>query len=113
MFPGGGGGGGNMNQMLKQVQKMQQQMAKAQEEIAQRTVEATAGGGAVKVVVTGDRRIQSITLSKEVVDPEDIDMLQDLIIAAISEGMKKAEEMSEAEMKKFMPAGMPKLPGLF
>lgn len=106
-------GGGNMNQMMKQVQKMQQQMLKAQEEIALKTVEATAGGGAIKVVVTGDRRLQGITLSKEVVDPEDIEMLQDLILAAVSEGMKKAEEMSEAEMKKVMPGGMPRMPGLF
>ncbi len=106
-------GGGNMNQMLKQVQKMQANMLKAQEEVAKMTVEATAGGGAVKVVVTGDRRIQSLTLSKEVVDPEDIEMLQDLILAAISEGMKKAEEMSETEMKRLMPGGMPRIPGLF
>lgn len=106
-------GGGNMNQMLKQVQKMQANMLKAQEEVAKKTVEATAGGGAVKVVVTGDRRIQSLTLSKEVIDPEDIEMLQDLILAAISEGMKKAEEMSEAEMKRLMPGGMPRIPGLF
>lgn len=106
-------GGGNMNQMLKQVQKMQAQMAKAQEEIAQKTVEASAGGGAVKVVVTGDRRLTSITLSKDVVDPDDVEMLQDLLLAAIGEGMKKAEEMAEAEMKKVMPGGMPKIPGLF
>lgn len=106
-------GGGNMQQMMKQVQKMQQQMTKAQEEIAQKTVEATAGGGAIKVVVTGDRRLQSITLSKEVVDPEDVEMLQDLILAAIGEGMKKAEEMAEAEMKRIMPGGMPRIPGMF
>jgi DNA-binding YbaB/EbfC family protein len=106
-------GGGNMQQMMKQVQKMQQQMTKAQEEIALKTVEAGAGGGAVKVVVTGDRRVQSITLSKEVVDPEDVEMLQDLILAAVSEGMKKAEEMAEAEMKRLMPGGMPRIPGLF
>jgi len=105
-------GGGNMNQMLKQVQKMQQQMLKAQEEVGKMTVEASAGGGAVKVVVTGDRRIQSITLSKEVVDPDDVEMLQDLILAAIGEGMKKAEEMAESEMKK-VTGGMPKIPGLF
>ncbi|HEY3365270.1 MAG TPA: YbaB/EbfC family nucleoid-associated protein [Symbiobacteriaceae bacterium] len=107
------GGGGNMNQMMKQVQKMQQQMVRAQEEIALKTVEASAGGGAVKVVVTGDRRVQAITLTKEVVDPEDVEMLQDLILAAITEGMKQAEAMSEAEMKKIMPGGMPKIPGLF
>lgn len=106
-------GGGNMNQMLKQVQKMQQNMLKAQEEIAKMTVEASAGGGAVKVVVTGDRRIQAISIAKDVVDPDDVEMLQDLILAAITEGMNKAEEMSEAEMKKLMPGGMPRLPGLF
>jgi nucleoid-associated protein EbfC len=109
MFPGGG----NMNQMLKQVQKMQQNMLKAQEEIAEKTVEASSGGGAVKVVITGDRRLKSITLSKDVVDPDDIEMLQDLILAAISEGMKQAEEMAEAEMKRLMPGGMPRIPGLF
>lgn len=110
MFPGGGG---NMNQMMKQVQKMQQNMVKAQEEIALKTVEASSGGGAVKVVVTGDRRLQSITISKDVVDPEDVEMLQDLILAAIGEGMKQAEAMAEAEMKKVVPAGMPRIPGLF
>lgn len=106
-------GGGNMNQMLKQVQKMQQQMLKAQEEIAQKTVEGSAGGGAVKVVVTGGKQIQSITISKDVVDPDDIETLQDVILLAINDGMKKAEEMSESEMKRVMPGGMPKIPGLF
>lgn len=106
-------GGGNMNQMMKQVQKMQQQMLKAQEEIAQKTVEGSAGGGAVKVVVSGDKHVKAITLTKDVVDPDDIDMLQDLIMLAINDGMKKAEEMSESEMKKVMPGGMPKIPGLF
>jgi DNA-binding YbaB/EbfC family protein len=106
-------GGGNMAQMLKQVQKLQQQMMKAQEEIAQKTVEGTAGGGAVKVVVSGDKHIKAITISKDVVDPDDVEMLQDLILAAINEGMKKAEEMAEAEMKKVMPAGLPRVPGLF
>ncbi|HWI53569.1 MAG TPA: YbaB/EbfC family nucleoid-associated protein [Symbiobacteriaceae bacterium] len=102
-----------MNQMLKQVQKMQQQMMKAQEEIAQKTVEGSAGGGAVKVVVSGDKHVQAVTLSKDVVDPEDLEMLQDLILLAINDGLKKAEEMSEAEMKRVMPGGMPKIPGLF
>lgn len=106
--------GGNMNQMMKQVQKMQQNMVKAQEEVAKKTVEASAGGGAVTVVMTGDRRLQSIVISKEVVDPEDVELLQDLILAAVSEGMKKAEEMSEQEMKKFLPpGGLPRIPGLF
>jgi DNA-binding YbaB/EbfC family protein len=106
-------GGGNMSQMLKQVQKMQQNMAKVQEEVARKTVEATSGGGAVKVVVTGEKKITSIIISKEVVDPNDIDMLQDLVLVAVNEGIKKAEEMSEAEMKKVMPAGMPRIPGMF
>lgn len=106
-------GGGNMQQMLKQIQKMQANVAKMQEEIAARTVEGSAGGGAVKVVVTGAKAVQSITLSKDVVDPEDVEMLQDLILAAINDAMKKADEMSESEMKKVMPAGLPKLPGLF
>lgn len=105
--------GGNMQQMMKQVQKMQQNMMKAQEEVAKKTVEASAGGGSVKVVVTGDRHIQSITIAKEAVDPDDVEMLQDLILAAINEGMKQAEEMAEAEMKKIMPGGMPRIPGLF
>lgn len=106
------GGGGNMKQMMRQVQKMQQQMTKAQEELAQKTVEGTAGG-AVKVTVTGDRRVTGITIAPDVVDPEDVEMLQDLILAAINDGMKKAEEMAEAEMRKVMPGGMPKIPGLF
>lgn len=106
-------GGGNMSQMLKQVQKMQQNMMKAQEQVAQMTVEGQASGGAVKVVVTGDKQVKSITISKDVVDPEDIEMLQDLVLVAINDGLKKAEEMSEAEMKKVMPAGMPRVPGLF
>jgi len=106
------GGGGNMKQMMRQVQKMQQQMAKAQEELAQKTVEGTAGG-VVKVTVTGDRRVTGITIAPEAVDPDDVEMLQDLILAAINDGMKKAEEMAEAEMRKVLPGGMPKIPGLF
>jgi DNA-binding YbaB/EbfC family protein len=63
--------------------------------------------------VTGEKKITSIIISKEVVDPNDIDMLQDLVLVAVNEGIKKAEEMSEAEMKKVMPAGMPRIPGMF
>jgi len=109
---------GNMNQMLKQLQKMQENIQKLQEELNQRTVEATAGGGAVKVVVTGKHEVKSLTINKDVVDPDDIEMLQDLVLAAVNEGIKKAEEMVSTEMGKVtgglskMP-GMPKLPGLF
>lgn len=109
MFPGGG----NMQQIMRQVQKMQKNMAKAQEEIAKMTVEGTAGGGSVRVTVTGDRRVTEVKLAPEVVDPDDIEMLQDLIVAAISDGMKKAEELAEAEMKKVLPGGLPSFPGLF
>jgi DNA-binding YbaB/EbfC family protein len=103
---------GNMNQMMKQVQKMQANMAKAQEEIAKKTVETTTGG-AIKVIMTGDKRLVSLEIAREVIDPEDVEMLQDLVVAAINEAMKKAEEMSEAEMKRVMPGGMPKIPGMF
>ncbi|MFO7171728.1 MAG: YbaB/EbfC family nucleoid-associated protein [Bacillota bacterium] len=107
MFPGG------MNNMMKQVQKLQKQLLETQERIAEMTVEASAGGGAVKVVVSGRKELKSITIAPEVVDPDDVEMLQDLIVAAVNEGMKKAEEMAEAEMKKLLPGGMPKIPGLF
>lgn len=106
-------GGGNMQQIMRQVQKMQAQVTKVQEELAQKTVEGTAGGGAVKVQVTGDRRVTGVTISPDVVDPSDVEMLQDLILAAINDGMKKAEEMAEAEMRKVMPGGLPRIPGLF
>ncbi|MCG0239803.1 MAG: YbaB/EbfC family nucleoid-associated protein [Firmicutes bacterium] len=107
MFPGG------MNNMMKQVQKLQKQLLETQERIAEMTVEASAGGGAVKVVVSGRKELKSIAIAPEVVDPNDVEMLQDLIVAAVNEGMKKAEEMAEAEMKKLLPGGMPKIPGLF
>ena len=109
---------GNMNQMMKQLQKMQENIQKLQEELNSRTVEATAGGGAVKVVVTGKHEIKSLSIDKDVVDPDDVEMLQDLILAAVNEGIKKAEEMVQSEMGKVTGglskmAGMPKLPGLF
>ncbi|MGE5632111.1 MAG: YbaB/EbfC family nucleoid-associated protein [Caulobacteraceae bacterium] len=108
-FPGGMG---NMNNMMKQVQKMQREMAKLQEEIEQRTVEASAGGGAVTVVVTGKKEIVSIAIKPEVVDPDDIEMLQDLIAAAINEALRKADEMISSEMGK-ITGGMNLPGGLF
>ena len=95
-----GGGMGGMN-MMKQVQKLQQDMARAQEELEQRTYEAASGGGAVTVVVSGSRQLESITLKPDAVDPDDIDMLQDLILAAVNEGLRTAEETYNAEMQKF------------
>jgi DNA-binding YbaB/EbfC family protein len=94
------GGMGNMN-MMKQVQKLQQDMMRAQEELEQRTYEAKAGGGAVTVVVNGSRQLESITLQPEAVDPEDVEMLQDLILAAVNEGLRTAEETYNNEMQKY------------
>lgn len=103
------GGMGNMGNMMKQAQKMQREMLKLQEEIEQRTVEASSGGGAVTVVVSGKKDIRSINIEPEVVDPDDIEMLQDLIIAAINEAIRKADEMVAQEMSKL--TGGLNLPG--
>ncbi|MPM28784.1 Nucleoid-associated protein [bioreactor metagenome] len=110
-FPGMGGG--NMQQLLKQAQKMQTQMqedmAKLQEEMKTRTVNATVGGGAIEVVFTGEKKLQSIVVKPEVVDPDDVEMLQDLLLAAINEGLRKATEMYDSEMEKI--SGNLKMPG--
>ncbi len=103
------GGMGNMGNMMKQAQKMQREMLKLQDEIEQRTVEASSGGGAVTVVVSGKKDIRSINIEPEVVDPDDIEMLQDLIIAAINEAIRKADEMVAQEMSKL--TGGLNLPG--
>ncbi len=99
-FPGGMGGGMNMQSMMQQAQKMQQRMAALQEEIEAREVEATAGGGVVKVVASGKKVIKSIEIAPEVVDPDDIEMLQDLVIAAVNEAIEKADAMMQEEMGK-------------
>ena len=109
-FPGGMGGGMNMG-MIKQAQKMQQEMLRMQEELENRTYTATAGGGAVEATVNGKNKVLEIKISPEVVDPEDTEMLQDLILAAINEAMKQAEEATAAEMQK-ITGGM-SIPGLF
>ncbi len=101
----------NMQGMMKKVQKMQQDMLKMQEELKNRTVEATAGGGAVTVVVTGRKTIEKITIEPSAVDPDDVEMLEDLITTAVNEAMRKADEMTEKEMGK-ITGGM-KLPGMF
>ena len=110
-FPRGMGGGANMNQMIKQAQKMQEQMMKMQEELENKTFEASSGGGAVTVKINGKKELQEIILTPDVVDPDDIEMLQDLIIAAVNEGMRKADESSENELGK-ITGGM-NIPGLF
>ncbi|GJM45445.1 MAG: nucleoid-associated protein [Gemmatimonadota bacterium] len=101
----------NIQKMMKQMQKAQAQMASVQEELAQKTVDATAGGGMVKVVVTGDGMLRSLTIDPEVVDPEDVDMLQDLVLAAVNEGKRRAADLASAEMQKAAGAmGLP--PGM-
>lgn len=109
-FPGMGGGM-NMQNMMQQAQKMQQRMAALQAEIEEREVEATAGGGVVKVIVSGKKVVKSIEIAPEVVDPDDIEMLQDLVIAAVNEAIEKADAMMQEEMGK-ITGGM-NLGGLF
>jgi DNA-binding YbaB/EbfC family protein len=107
-----GFGGGNMGSLMKQAQKMQKDMAKMQEELEDKTVEASSGGGAVHVVVSGKKELKSITIKPEVIDPEDVDMIQDLILAAVNEGIRKADDMVSSEMGK-ITGGMGGLGGLF
>lgn len=112
-FPGGGfGGGGGMGNLMKQAQKMQKDMEKLQAELEEKEVEATAGGGAVKVVVTGKKELKEIVIDPGAVDPDDVEMLQDLIVAAVNEGMRKADEMASSEMGK-ITGGLGNMPGLF
>lgn len=101
----------NMNQMMKQVKKMQEQMLKAQEELAEKKITGTSGGEAVTVEVNGHKKVLSIVIKPEVVDPEDIEMLQDLIMTAVNDALKKAEDMANDDMSKF--TGGMKIPGLF
>lgn len=103
--------GGNMNNLLKQAQKLQKQMEDLKEEIEKRTVEASSGGGAVTAIVTGKKELVDIKIKKEVVDPDDVEMLQDLIIAAVSEALNKAGAMMDQEMAKV--TGGINMPGLF
>ncbi len=90
----------NMNNMMRQAQKLQKKMLKTQEELASKTVEASSGGGMVKVVANGAQKIESIVLEKEVVDPDDVEMLQDLVLAAVNDALTRAQEMVSAEMGK-------------
>lgn len=108
-FPGMGG---NMANLMKQAQRMQKEMEKLQEELKDKEVEASAGGGAVTVVATGRKEIKNITIKPEVVDPDDVEMLQDLILVAANEALRKADEMVSGEMSK-ITGGMSGIPGLF
>lgn len=108
-FPGGMGGG-NMNAMLKQAQKMQAELAKAQDEIKEMSFTGTSGGGMVKVTALGDQTIDSIEIDPAAVDPEDVEMLQDMVVAAVNEALRAASEAANARMNAVM-GGM-KIPGL-
>ncbi|NCD10425.1 MAG: YbaB/EbfC family nucleoid-associated protein [Negativicutes bacterium] len=105
-----GGNMGNMQGMMKKVQKMQADMAKLQEELKTRTVETTVGGGALTIVVNGKKEVESIKIKPEVLDPEDVELLQDMIVSAVNEGMRQIDEMTEREMSKI--TGGLKLPGM-
>lgn len=104
---------GDMGKMMKQLQKMQEDMQKMQEELQERTVEATAGGGAVRAVVSGGLEVRSVKIDPEAVDPEEVEMLEDLVTAAVGEAVRKAQEMSQEEMSRITGGlNLPQLPGL-
>ena len=97
---GGMGGGGNMAQIMKQAQKMQQDMQRVQEELATREFSAAAGGGVVKATVTGQKVVKAIEIDPACVDPEDVEMLQDLVLSAVNEALRLAEDTTAAEMNR-------------
>ena len=100
----------NMGKMMKQAQQLQTKMMKMQEELAGRTVEGTAGGGMIKAVANGKQQIVSISIEKEVVDPEDVEMLQDLVLAAVNDALNRSQERVSGEMSQ-LTGGM-NIPGL-
>lgn len=106
-----GGGASNMQSMLKQAQKMQEDMAQKQEELEAREYDISAGGGVVNVKISGKKEILAVKLSPEIVDPDDIETLEDLIVAAINEAIKKVEAVSAEEMQQI--TGALNLPGMF
>lgn len=95
-----GGGGGDMQKQLRQLQAMQAEMEKTQAELEEKEVTTTAGGGAIEVTVNGKREIVKLSIDKDVVDPDDVEMLQDLVMAAVNEAMRQVEELVESEMNK-------------
>ncbi|MCQ6282735.1 YbaB/EbfC family nucleoid-associated protein [Bacillus sp. EB600] len=94
-------GGGNMQNMMKQMQKMQKKMAEAQEELGEKRLDGTAGGGMVIVTVTGHKEVVDVKINPEAVDPDDVEMLQDLILAATNDALKKADELTNSTMGQF------------
>ncbi len=104
--------GPNMNQLLKQAQQMQAEMAKAQEELKNETVEASAGGGMVKVTMTGDMHLREIRIAPEAIDPDDPELLQDMVTAAVNEALRSAQELAATRMGGIAGLGGGGLPGL-
>ena len=107
-FPGGMGGFGGMNlgNLMKEAKKMQADMEKSQEELVSKEFEATAGGGAIQVKVSGDKQIKEIKLQKEIVDPDDVEMLQDLIITCTNEALRKVDAAQQQQFGKYNIPGM-------
>src|SRR5262245_46477235 len=106
--------GPDMGQLLKQVQQMQAEMAKAQEQLAEETVEASAGGGMVKVTMTGDLKLQEMTISPSAIDPDDPELLQDMVTAAVNEALRSAQELASSKLGGIagMGGGLPGMPGV-
>lgn len=107
-FPGMGGGFGgmNLNNLMKEAKKMQADMEKTQEELSQKEFDAVVGGGAVSIKVSGDKKIKEIIISKDAVDPDDVEMLQDLILTCVNEALRKVDEAQASSMGKYNIPGM-------
>ena len=107
-FPGGMGGFGgmNINSLMKEAKKMQASMEKSQEELAQKEFDATAGGGAISVKVSGDKTLKEIKIQKDVVDPDDVEMSEDLILTCVNEALRKVDSAQAAELGKFNIPGL-------
>lgn len=103
---------GDIQGVMKQAQEMQQRMAKVQEELAQKTVSAESGGGMIKVTVTGKQQIINITIDKDLIKPEDAEILEDLIVAAVNKAIEESQKLAQEEMKKATAGIIPNIPGL-
>ena len=102
----GGFGGMNINNLMKEAKKMQADMEKSQAELSEKEFDASAGGGAVTAVVSGDKKLKSLTIKKDVVDPEDVEMLQDLVITCVNEAFRKVDSAQAAELGKYNIPGL-------